>query len=59
MTVTGKPFILKQTTMKRFLTLTLVGMFVALAMTACKTSKGSCEAYGSIETVDNADLASK
>ena len=45
--------------MKKFLTLTLVGMFVALAMTACKTSKGSCEAYGSIETVENADLASK
>jgi hypothetical protein len=45
--------------MKKFLTLTLAGMFVALAMTACKTSKGSCEAYGSIETVDNTDLASK
>ena len=59
MTVTEKPFILKQTTMKIFLTLTIVWMFVALAMTACKTSKGSCEAYGSIETVDNTDLASK
>lgn len=59
MTVTEKPFILKQTTMKKLLTLTLVGMFVALAMTACKTSKGSCEAYGSIETVENTDLASK
>jgi hypothetical protein len=57
--IIGKPFILKQILMKKFLTLTLVGMFVALAMTACKTSKGSCEAYGSIETVENADLASK
>lgn len=59
MTVTGKPFILKQTTMKKLLTLTLVGILMSLAMTACKTSKGSCEAYGSIETVDNTDLASK
>lgn len=46
--------------MKKLLTLTLVGMFLTLAMTACKSSKGGhCDAYGSIDQVEKSDLASK
>jgi hypothetical protein len=45
--------------MKKFFILSLVGMFAALALTACKTAKVNCEAYGSIETANTADLASK
>jgi hypothetical protein len=50
----------KQTTMKKILTLTLVGMLLSLAMTACGSSKGGhCDAYGSVNQVENSDLASK
>lgn len=46
--------------MKKILTLTLVGMFLALVMTACKSSSGGhCDAYGSVNQIENADLASK
>lgn len=50
-----------QVIMKKILTLTFVGMFLALALTACKSSKGGhCDAYGSsIDQVGNSDLASK
>ena len=50
----------KQTTMKKILTLTLVGMFLSLLMTACGSSKGGhCDAYGSVNNVEQSDLASK
>ncbi|MFN5148129.1 MAG: hypothetical protein ACK457_00140 [Flavobacteriia bacterium] len=46
--------------MKRILTLTLVGIVLSFAMAACGSSKGgSCDAYGSIDQVENADVASK
>lgn len=46
--------------MKKFLTLTLIGMFLALATTACKSSKGAhCDAYGSVNQVESTDVASK
>jgi len=46
--------------MKKLLIITLVGMFVTLGMTACKSSKGGhCDAYGSVNQVENSDLASK
>jgi hypothetical protein len=50
----------KQTTMRKFLTLTLVGMVLSFAVAACGSSKGGhCDAYGSIDQVENADVASK
>jgi hypothetical protein len=46
--------------MKKLLTLVLVGMVLSMAFTACKSSKGGhCDAYGSIDQVENNDLASK
>jgi hypothetical protein len=46
--------------MKKFLTLVLVGMVLSLAFTACKSSKGGhCDAYGSVDKVEQSDLASK
>ncbi len=47
--------------MKKFWTLTLIGMFLTLVMTACGSSKGTggCDAYGSVNEVENSDLASK
>lgn len=50
----------KQTAMKKILTLTLVGMFLTLLITACGSSKGTgCDAYGSVNQVENSDLAAK
>lgn len=50
----------KQTTMKKILTLTLVGMFLSLVISACGSSKGGhCDAYGSVNQVESSDLASK
>jgi hypothetical protein len=47
--------------MKKILTLTLVGMFLSLVITACGSSKGGggCDAYGSVNHIENNDLASK
>ncbi len=46
--------------MKKLLTLVLVGMVLSMAFTACKSSKGGhCDAYGSIDQLENNDLASK
>ncbi len=51
---------LKQTTMKKFMTLTLVGMFLTLIFAACGSSQGGhCDAYGSVDQVENSDLAAK
>lgn len=50
----------KQTTMKKILTLTLVGMFLSLVISACGSSKGGhCDAYGRVNQVESSDLASK
>jgi hypothetical protein len=47
--------------MKKILTLTLVGMFLSLVITACGSSKGGggCDAYGNVNHIENNDLASK
>jgi hypothetical protein len=46
--------------MKKLVTLVLVGMVMAMVFTACKSSKGGhCDAYGSVDHVENTDLASK
>lgn len=38
----------------------LVGMLLTLATAACKSTKGGhCDAYGSVDQVENSDLASK
>jgi len=47
--------------MKKIWTLTLIGISLALVMTACGSSKGTggCDAYGSVNQTENSDLASK
>ncbi len=46
--------------MKKLVTLVLVGMVMAFAFTACKSSKGgNCDAYGSADHIENSDLAAK
>ena len=46
--------------MKRILTLTIIGLVFSAVLASCASSKGGhCDAYGSIEQAENADLASK
>ncbi|HZG25655.1 MAG TPA: hypothetical protein VEZ17_13785 [Chitinophagaceae bacterium] len=46
--------------MKRFFALTAIAAFLAVAATSCKSSSGGhCDAYGSVDQVENSDLASK
>jgi hypothetical protein len=46
--------------MKKVLTLTLVGLFSTFVIASCGSKKkGSCDAYGSIDKVENSDLANK
>ena len=46
--------------MKKVLALTLIGLFSTLVIASCGTKKkGSCDAYGSIDKAENADLAKK
>jgi hypothetical protein len=58
--VSRKSNLKNQTAMKKFLTLTLVGMTVLLVMASCKSSSGGhCDAYGKLEQVNQSDLARK
>ena len=44
--------------MKKFLTLTLMGLMLAVVLASCGSSKGGhCDAYGSVDQVENTDLA--
>jgi hypothetical protein len=45
--------------MKKYFALTLICAFFTLLAVSCGSSKGNCDAYGSIENVENSDLASK
>jgi hypothetical protein len=46
--------------MKKVLTLTLIGLLSTFVIASCGTKKkGSCDAYGSIDNVENTDIASK
>ena len=50
--------IFKRTIMKKVLTLTLMGLMLTVVLAACGSSKGGhCDAYGSIDQVENNDLA--
>ncbi len=45
--------------MKKFLTLALVGLVLSVVFASCGSSQGGhCDAYGSIDQVENNDLAS-
>ena len=49
---------LKLFNMKKFLALTLIGLMLSVVLTSCGSSKGGhCDAYGSIDQVENTDLA--
>jgi len=44
--------------MKKFLTLTLMGLMLSVVLASCGSSKGGhCDAYGSVDQVENSDLA--
>lgn len=45
--------------MKKFLTLTLIGALFTIILASCGSSKGNCDAYGSVSTTESSDLASK
>lgn len=46
--------------MKKFLTLTIIGVVLSFVFAACGSSKGGhCDAYGSVNQIENNDLASK
>jgi hypothetical protein len=46
--------------MKKKLALAIIGVVLSMAFTACSSSKGGhCDAYGSIDSVENSDLAAK
>ncbi|MDG1146664.1 MAG: hypothetical protein P8N52_00030 [Crocinitomicaceae bacterium] len=45
--------------MKKFLALTLTGLMLTAVLTACGAAKGGhCDAYGSVDQIENADMAS-
>lgn len=51
---------IKLGTMKRFFALTAIAAVLAVVVASCGSSKGGhCEAYGSVNQVENSDLASK
>lgn len=45
--------------MKKILTLTLIGALFTILVASCGSSKGNCDAYGSLDTQESSDLASK
>lgn len=46
--------------MKKFFTYAAMVAFLAVVLASCGSSRGHCEAYGSVNhTPENADLASK
>jgi hypothetical protein len=47
--------------MKRILTLTIIGLVISVIFSACASANtgGHCDAYGSINTIENNDIASK
>ena len=45
--------------MKKVLALTLMGLMLTVVLAACGSSKGgNCDAYGSVDQIENSDLAS-
>ena len=47
--------------MKRIFTLSIIAVVLSAIFTACASSKGGghCDAYGSVNTIENNDVASK
>ena len=46
--------------MKRFFAFTAIAAFLAVVAASCGSSQGGhCDAYGSVDQVENNDLASK
>ena len=47
--------------MKRILTLSIIAVVLSVVFAACASSKsgGHCDAYGSVNTIENNDVASK
>jgi len=46
--------------MRKFLTLTFAGLALTVVLASCGSSKGGhCDAYGSVNQIENSDLASK
>ena len=47
--------------MKRILTFTIIGLVISVIFTACASAKtgGHCDAYGSVNSIENNDIASK
>jgi hypothetical protein len=45
--------------MKKLLILTTVSALFSLVVSSCGSSKGNCDAYGSTQTTENSDLATK
>jgi hypothetical protein len=47
--------------MKRILTLSIIAVVLSVVFAACASSKGGghCDAYGSVNTIENNDVASK
>lgn len=44
--------------MKKVLALTLMGLMLTVVLAACGSSKGGhCDAYGSVDQIENSDLA--
>ena len=45
--------------MKKLLALTLMGLTLTVVLASCGSSKGGhCDAYGSVDQIENSDLAS-
>lgn len=45
--------------MKKFFTYAAMVALLAVVLAACGSSQGHCDAYGSVDDTENADLASK
>lgn len=45
--------------MKRFFAFVAIMAVLAVVVVSCGSSQGHCDAYGSVDQVENSDLASK
>lgn len=45
--------------MKRFVAFAAIAAIISVVLASCGSSRGHCDAYGSVETIESSDLASK
>ncbi len=45
--------------MKKFFAYAAMAALLAVVIASCGSSRGHCDAYGSVDNTENADLASK